>query len=218
MSPVHAEYETPVRAFAGLQMGHYFVEDLPRDGFVIETWFSPPATQSLSLPGWMDELHANIQRYAYYASASPLVGSTARSKVDTRHAPERIWVQLDGRDLDRLKHGLQRTCELFFSGSPAPRRVLIGARKGWSLTPGTYRSSIDAIASFDELQISTAHPQGGNGLDPAERGVVRPDFRVRDTRDLYVVDASVFPTSLGVNPQWTIMAMADLAAGHVGGD
>jgi choline dehydrogenase-like flavoprotein len=218
VSPVHAEYETPVRAFDGLQMGHYYVEDLPRDGFVIETWFSPPATQSLSLPGWMDELQANMQRYAYYASASPLIGSTAGSKVDTRHTPERIWVQLDGRDLDRLKHGLRRTCELFFHGAPAPRRVLIGTRKHWSVTPETYRSSIDAIDSFDDLQISTAHPQGGNAFDLTERGVVRPDFRVRNTRDLYVVDASVFPTSLGVNPQWTIMAMADLAAGHVGGD
>jgi choline dehydrogenase-like flavoprotein len=218
VSPVHAEYELPVRAFDGLQMGHYYAEDLPRDGFVIETWFSPPATQSLALPGWMDELYGNMARYAYYASASPLIGSTAGSKVDTRHTPERIWVQLDSGDLDRLKHGLRRTCELFFHGTPAPRRVLISSRKNWSLTPGTYRGAIDAIGSFDDLQISTAHPQGGNGLSGTGRGVVGPDFRVRHTRDLYVVDASTFPTSLGVNPQWTIMAMADLAAGHVGGD
>src|SRR5882724_8766145 len=147
VSPVYAEYETPVRAFDGLQMGHYYVEDLPRDGFVIETLFSPRATQSLSLPGWMDELHENMQRYAYYASASPLVGSTAGSKVDTQHTPERIWIRLDESDLDRLKRGLLRTCELFFHGKPAPRRVLIGARKNWSLTPGTYQSAIAALAS-----------------------------------------------------------------------
>ena len=140
------------------------------------------------------------------------------SKIDTQHTPERIWLRLDGSDLDRLEHGLRRTCELFFHGSPAPRRVLIGTRMNWSLTPAACGRSIDAIASFDDLQISTAHPQGGNALDRADRGVVRPDFRVRDTRDLYVVDASVFPTSLGVNPQWTIMAMANLAAGHVGSD
>jgi choline dehydrogenase-like flavoprotein len=41
------------------------------------------------------------------------------------------------------------------------------------------------------------------------------DFRVRDTTGLYVVDASVFPSSLGVNPQWTIMALADLAAAAI---
>jgi len=218
VSPVHAEYEAPVRAFDGLQMGHYYAENLTRDGFVIETWFSPPATQSLSLPGWMDELQLNMARYAYYACASPLIGSTAGSKVDTRHTPERIWIQLTDGDLEKLKRGLLRTCELFFHGTPAPRRVLIGARKNWSLTPGTYQRAIAALASFDDLQISTAHPQGGNCLSGAGRGVVRPDFRVQHTRDLYVVDASVFPTSLGVNPHWTIMAMADLAAGHIGGD
>jgi len=218
VSPVHAEYDAPVRAFDGLQMGHYYTDDLQRDGFVIETWFSPPATQSLAMPGWMDELHGNMARYAYYAAASPLIGSSAGSRVDTRHTPERIWVQLGAGDLDRLKRGLSRTCELFFHGAPAPRRVLIAARKNWSLTPGTYRSAIDAIDSFDDVQISTAHPQGGNALSATGRGVVGLDFKVRDARDLYVVDASTFPTSLGVNPQWTVMAMADLAAAHVGGD
>src|SRR5262245_3136284 len=218
VSPVHAEYDAPVRAFDGLQMGHYYADDLPRDGFVIETWFSPPATQSLALPGWMDELHGNMARYAYYAAASPLIGSSAGSRVDTRHTPERIWVQLEAGDLDRLKRGLSRTCELFFHGTPAPRRALIASRKNWSLTAGTYRSAIAAIDSFDDVQISTAHPQGGNALSATGRGVVGHDFKVRDTRDLYVVDASTFPTSLGVNPQWTVMAMADLAAGHVGAD
>jgi choline dehydrogenase-like flavoprotein len=215
VSPVHADYEEPVRAFDGLQMGHYCVEDLPRDGFVIETWFSPPATQSLALPGWMDDLQANLDRYAHYACASPLVGSSAGSKIDARFSPEQIWVRLGPDDLDRLKRGLRRTCELFFHSTPAPRRALVNTRRDWSLTPDTYRDRIAAIDSFDDIQISTAHPQGGNCLAADGRGVVRPDFRVRHTRDLYVVDASVFPTSLGVNPHWTVMAMADLAAGHV---
>ncbi|HEY7037663.1 MAG TPA: FAD-dependent oxidoreductase [Methylomirabilota bacterium] len=215
VSPVHADYEEPVRAFDGLQMGHYCVEDLPRDGFVIETWFSPPATQSLALPGWMDDLQANLERYAHYACASPLIGSTAGSKVDARFSPEQIWIRLGADDLDRLKRGLLRTCELFFSSTPAPRRALVNTLRHWSLTPDTYRARIAAIDSFADIQISTAHPQGGNCLSADERGVVRPDFRVRHTRDLYVVDASVFPTSLGVNPHWTVMAMADLAAGHV---
>ena len=218
VSPVHAEYEAPVRAFDGLQMGHYCVEDLPRDGFVVETWFSPPATQSLALPGWMDDLQANMERYAHYACASPLIGSTAGSKVDTRFNPEQIWIQLTGEDLEKLKRGLLRTCELFFNSTPAPKRVLINALKNWSLTPSTYRERIATLASFGEIQISTAHPQGGNCLSADGRGVVRPDFRVRHTRQLYVVDASVFPTSLAVNPHWTVMAMADLAAGHVLGD
>jgi choline dehydrogenase-like flavoprotein len=138
--------------------------------------------------------------------------------VDTRFTPEQIWVQLTDGDLARLKQGVLRTCELFFHGTPAPRRVLIGTLKRWSLARDTYHDTIDAISSFGEIQISTAHPQGGNCLSAGEGGVVQPDFRVKYTRDLYVVDASVFPTSLGVNPHWTVMAVADVAAGHVGGD
>ena len=39
------------------------------------------------------------------------------------------------------------------------------------------------------------------------KGVVDPDFRVHGYRNLYVCDASVFPTSIGVNPQLTVMAL-----------
>ena len=33
--------------------------------------------------------------------------------------------------------------------------------------------------------------------------------------NVYVTDASVFPTSLTVNPQWTIMALSSLAASGI---
>jgi choline dehydrogenase-like flavoprotein len=38
--------------------------------------------------------------------------------------------------------------------------------------------------------------------------VVDPDGQSFEVRDLYVADGSVLPTSLGVNPQLSIMAMA----------
>jgi choline dehydrogenase-like flavoprotein len=34
-------------------------------------------------------------------------------------------------------------------------------------------------------------------------------------RNLYVCDASVFPTSVGVNPQLTVMALADYASSRI---
>jgi len=45
--------------------------------------------------------------------------------------------------------------------------------------------------------------------------VVDTRFQVFGTRGLHVVDSSVFPTNLGVNPQHTIMAMASLAADRI---
>jgi paromamine 6'-oxidase/6'''-hydroxyneomycin C oxidase/2'-deamino-2'-hydroxyparomamine 6'-oxidase len=49
------------------------------------------------------------------------------------------------------------------------------------------------------------------GGDPAA-SVVAPDFRVHGTENLYVVDASVFPSNIGVNPQLAIMTLARQAA------
>jgi choline dehydrogenase-like flavoprotein len=42
--------------------------------------------------------------------------------------------------------------------------------------------------------------------------VVGPDFRVHGFANLFLCDASVFPTSVGVNPQLTVMGMAQYAA------
>jgi choline dehydrogenase-like flavoprotein len=47
--------------------------------------------------------------------------------------------------------------------------------------------------------------------DRPDVGVVDSGFRVHGTRNVYVCDASVFPTSIRINPQETIMAFADYA-------
>jgi choline dehydrogenase-like flavoprotein len=53
------------------------------------------------------------------------------------------------------------------------------------------------------------HPLGSAraGADP-ENSVVDPELRVHGVPGLYVSDASVVPTALGVNPQITIMTLA----------
>jgi choline dehydrogenase-like flavoprotein len=45
------------------------------------------------------------------------------------------------------------------------------------------------------------------GASP-EKSVVDPDGQAWDLKELYVADGSVVPTSLGVNPQLSIMTMA----------
>jgi choline dehydrogenase-like flavoprotein len=52
------------------------------------------------------------------------------------------------------------------------------------------------------------------GTDPAH-AVLDPDCRVFGHPNLFVVDGSVFPTSLGVGPALTIMANALRVAGIV---
>ncbi len=68
----------------------------------------------------------------------------------------------------------------------------------------------------DNLMLGSAHPQGGNRMGNNEREcVVDSDCKVFGFDNLYVCDASVFPTALGVNPQLTVMALAALVADKI---
>jgi choline dehydrogenase-like flavoprotein len=61
--------------------------------------------------------------------------------------------------------------------------------------------------------VFTAHQMGGApmGEDPA-MAIVDSRLRHHFVENLYVTDGSVFPTSLGVNPQISILGVASLAA------
>jgi choline dehydrogenase-like flavoprotein len=81
----------------------------------------------------------------------------------------------------------------------------------------------DDIAEIDhatfrpnDLTVFSAHPQGGcpMGSDP-RRSVVNSHCAVHGIRGLYVCDASVFPSAVGVNPMISIMALASLTAERI---
>jgi len=79
----------------------------------------------------------------------------------------------------------------------------------------TPTSGLDELKkiNFAEPQratIFTVHVMGGCQMNPNDerRACVGTDFRLRGMRNVWVADASVFPTGLGANPQVTIYALA----------
>jgi choline dehydrogenase-like flavoprotein len=72
------------------------------------------------------------------------------------------------------------------------------------------------IRPTDIYGLSAYHPMGTcrMGGDP-DWSVVRPTGEAWEVEDLYVCDASILPTSLGVNPQLTVMALATRIAGCI---
>jgi choline dehydrogenase-like flavoprotein len=71
---------------------------------------------------------------------------------------------------------------------------------------GTQRSR-SAIELFSVHMMGTCRM----GSRP-ERSVVNLDGKLRDLPGCYVADAVLFSTAVGVNPQWTIMALATRVA------
>jgi long-chain-alcohol oxidase len=68
-------------------------------------------------------------------------------------------------------------------------------------------------AKSRDFTISSYHPLGScrMGTDPS-KSVVDEGFKVWNTKNLYIVDGSIFPDSTGLNPQMTIMSSGIMAA------
>jgi choline dehydrogenase-like flavoprotein len=59
------------------------------------------------------------------------------------------------------------------------------------------------------MRLEAFHPLGTARMDADPGfGVVDPSGAVHGRRGLYVADGSLFPSSIGVNPMMTVIAMA----------
>jgi choline dehydrogenase-like flavoprotein len=106
--------------------------------------------------------------------------------------------------LDALRTGARI---MFAAGA---RRVFFNAHRPLILSGS---EQIDDTLTLDlvtqeRIQITSGHPMGGCALggDP-RRDVVDSRGRSWDVDGLYVADSSILPTSLGVNPCYTVYAL-----------
>jgi choline dehydrogenase-like flavoprotein len=104
--------------------------------------------------------------------------------------------------------------------------LAVGARRVFLpfLRPPKIESESDLKAleklkfGYDDLILYSDHTSGGNPFGADERRGVTDEYgRVHGTDNLYVADSSLFPTAPGVNPSWTIMALARHVASRIAG-
>jgi choline dehydrogenase-like flavoprotein len=209
-SPITAEFPDCVDSFAGIQMSHAYRDSDGIPGYMIETWFNPPATQALAMPGWFDRHFENMLRYRHMACAGVLVGTTTPGRVKPSRKGPQIEYTLADCDRDRVVAGLQLAGRIWLE---AGAKRVMPATFAWR----EYRSAAaleqlrQHVVASGDLLLTSAHPQGGNALGE----VVDENFRVRGFENLYLCDASVFPSSVHVNPQLTVMGMARYAADRI---
>jgi choline dehydrogenase-like flavoprotein len=109
-------------------------------------------------------------------------------------------------------------------GLPAARRHVVWSENDrkifrdmnyWSTE--VLKSSGAEIHSVADTPV-TNHEIGGAAMGAdAKTSVVNPQCQVHDTPNLYVMDASVFPSASEKNPTLTIMALAARAADNIAG-
>jgi choline dehydrogenase-like flavoprotein len=222
-SPMHGLFPQVLNAYDGLQIAHYLALD-EHPGFVFETWYNPPVAQALAMPGWLDTHFQNMQNYNRMAALGVLVGTESNAYIVPAlitGGPDGVFEPTPG-DLKKLVDALVILGEILFAAGA--EEVYASTRSYHSYRSGaavySAQSEMDRLRELVQrdydILLGTGHPQGGNalGTSPAN-SVVGPDFKVFGYNNLYLCDASVFPTSTTVNPQLTVMALAHYAAQFV---
>jgi choline dehydrogenase-like flavoprotein len=184
----------------------FYVDEFAGEGIIFEGVAGPPSYVAMSLP-LSGRRHADaMAEYRRLAMFGLMVSDGSRGSVRALAGRPVIRYELQEEDVARFRSGLRRMEELFRAAGA--REVYLPLPHG--ISPERARAR--------DLKLMAFHPLGTARADarPAH-GVVDGDLQLHGVRGVHVADGSVVPSSLGVNPQLTIMALATrLAFGLLG--
>jgi choline dehydrogenase-like flavoprotein len=212
-APLTADFDEELNSFDGLQITHGYrpPED---DQLILESWFNPVGTQALLMPGWFRDHFENMRRYSHLSCIGVVVGSQQNGTVRTGRGGKGMKLKYEPTesDLRLMIKGTKLAARIHFASGA--KRVMPMTFLSRSYTSVEQVDELDEIVRDNtDIGLHTSHPQGGNAVSQnPDKGVVDERFRVHGMENLYVCDASVFPSSITVNPQLTVMALADYAA------
>jgi choline dehydrogenase-like flavoprotein len=211
----------PVEGWAGAPQSVYsdaFLDDAALDGPIGYKLEAPPVhpiLAAITLPGH-GEAHARVMRELAHMQ---VVIALLRDGFDPRSAGGTVHLTDDGTPLldypldDYLWEGVRRAF-----ASMADIQFAAGARAVMPVHAGgtMYRDAVSARAAIAGFELGplvtpvvSAHVMGGCPIGPdVRRAAVDTGGRYHHLANLYVVDGSLFPTSIGANPQLSIYAVA----------
>lgn len=209
--------DRPVHMSFGATQGAESIHFRKSDRFKMETISMPPELAAARMPGVGLDLVKRLDRLDEVAVWVAQVRARAEGTVGRNvFGYDKIRYELGEDDVRIVRKALATIADLFFDA---------GAEEVW---PGVHGLPV-TLTSRDDVRLLregpldpraysyiATHLFGAARMGPSSStSVVDTDFGVHGTSHLWVVDSSVFPTNLGVNPQHSIMAMSRLCASRV---
>jgi choline dehydrogenase-like flavoprotein len=213
---VGARYEEEVRGWDGV-MQSFYVDQWEPQGVLLEATFTPLAFGGAWLTGTGDEHQRSLLEFGHVGSIGVHLSDRSQGRVGLGNdGAIRASYKLTRGDADRIHYGIARAAEVHFAAGAT--EVYPNIPRFGTLKRGDLAAFEAARLKPSELRLEAFHPMGTARIatDPRQ-GVCAPDGSVRGTRNLYVADASLFPTSVGVNPMMTIIAFAKQVSRAVAG-
>ncbi len=210
-------FDAPVRMQVGATQGAESVHFRESHRFKLETISLPPELIAARIPGVGREWVQRLTDYSRLAAWALQVRARAEGTVRAAWGGgAKVRLTLTEDDVRAARMGAAVLAQMLFDA---------GAREVWPGIHGipailTSRDDVRLIAEgpVDPRAYSfiATHLFGAARMGPDPRAsAVGLDFAVHGAAGLYVIDSSLFPTNLGVNPQHSIMAIARLGATRI---
>lgn len=204
---VGARYEEEVRGWEGV-MQSFYVDQWEHAGILLEATFTPLAFGGAWLAGSGRSHQEAMLDFGHVGSIGVHLCDESSGRVGLgAEGSLRASYKLTGEDAGRLAYGIARAAEVHFAAGASevyPNIARVGV-----LRPGDLAQFEATSFKPSELRLEAFHPMGTARIasNPGE-GACAADGSLNGTRGLYVADASLFPTSVGVNPMMTVIAFA----------
>ena len=210
---VWAEMDEVVDMARGVPQS-YFVDEFATDGIMLEGIAGPPDYVAMGLPAAGERHRELMDGYRSMAQFGLMVCDDSRGRVRSLGGRPVVRYDLSDADTARVKRGLEHLAELFWAAGA--RSVLLPLARLPELRDGDSSPLRDLDVRAEDLKLLAFHPLGSARMDARpSHGVLDGDGRVHGTEGVYVCDGSAIPSSLGVNPQITIMTLATRLAAHL---
>jgi choline dehydrogenase-like flavoprotein len=197
-----------IDAWDGVTQGYY----VPREDSILETFSATPDlyyTQYQAFASPMDQLR-------HVASCGCMISDDSTGEVKPGGDEGRSSIRYTFNEVDKRKlvRGLRDIARIYFAAGAEevhPGIHNAGTAKNMKELERLCNDSVPA----EKFSIYASHPMGTCRMSAKRsEGVVSPSGESWDVKNLYIADASVFPTALGVNPQVTVMTVAAQIASH----
>jgi len=212
---VSALFDEEINGHLGVPQAGY-VDEFADEGIMLEGVFVIPFLTAPGLP-YFGEKHKQLMfNYQNLSAFGAMIfdESKGRVKIGPRSLPL-IFYQLCKEDIKKASKAIAYASEIWLSAGA--KRVFPSVSWMPELSSiHQVRALLEKGLKPGELEMMAFHPMGTCTMG-TERisSVVDPYGETWDIKNLFIADASIFPTCLGVNPMESIMAFATRTAHYL---
>lgn len=215
-SKVAIELEEDISSWVGIPQACYSTA-LEEEGIIFEGVAMPPDLGPSAVPFSGSELLHYWKNYKNIATFGFMIKDSNEGALRFSFKNQPLYIyQLTDTDVKRLKKAITFLIELALDEKPVQIFTMVTKQPNIIKNKDDLYKFIKEEHTPADFECMAFHPLGTCRIaDTPEKGVCDPYHKVFGTDNIYVCDGSSIPTSLGVNPQLTIMALATRLVRHL---